>query len=878
MASHTPGQPTSQSHESQSVAVDVGLATVGRDGSQTAENGPQRTQSGEHGRQAVIGRKRSRDEMMQHQQYRSAVDDSSARPSAATIKPFGVSSKAQTPLDTDTDTARQQPSTHSGQGLSVVLTPPPWPHDTPPPHSQPVSNEQPQQRSRGAEHLTPPSSTTPSPVPTSSSSANTFVKHVSLPPEHEDIKQHLTAATELASSTHSGGGGSERGGLAAAPRATAAANTTTTSSGNTPPSTGTLGLSSWKRYTSRTSKLEHGNMFKDELPRDYDFWASAGLTLCNIGGFPGTALAVLTAFDYGGPSMYSIAWPISGLFMLCLAAVLGEMASTYPVAGAMFTWTFRLCRSSKRLDPWARFMSWVVGTFLLVSHILLQILITWQFGHNLLGTIGLYTHVRYSPWVTVAICWAILVLSALVVSSPIARTPWLWRFAGGTIITGFIILNATMLSQADQIRPASYVFGAYRNNTGYSSRSMVYILGWVLTCVASGMESSAHVAEDTKAPARTVPLAMFWSVAATYAMGWMSICVLLATADVTGLDPTLQPSVAVLARSIPRRYATLVLVFVLLSFVFQAIAQLLATSRYTWALARESALPFSHIVRRLSRRKLPVTAIWIIVALCAPVFMLLCINTTIISTILLEGAGVTVMISYCVPCVLYLIGPRDALAGDGRVMWTLRSFSKPAAALASLFSLAFIIVLCLPTGWPVNALNASYAAGVAFFVFMAAALLWIFYGNSRYAGPIKTTTRWTIGAEVELPRSGNRAKSTTPNSPLGGNNVIGGGGAGAGHPTPAGQTTSAAHGRSAHVFSSFPTLLTNETGTGRTDESYTTSGGTFSGYSSSGYDDEETGMSATNWTIDQQQASTMGSGEGTTGRHRVSRAPAVHTP
>lgn len=123
--------------------------------------------------------------------------------------------------------------------------------------------------------------------------------------------------------------------------------------------------------------------------------------------------------------MYSVAWPISGLFMLCLAAVLGEMASTWPVSGApcprratislvccttcwlarwlqldaaveaqvvrwltnrkltfvvfrsligaMFTWTFRLCRSSRRLDPWARFFSWIVGSFLLVSHILLQV-------------------------------------------------------------------------------------------------------------------------------------------------------------------------------------------------------------------------------------------------------------------------------------------------------------------------------------------------------------------------------------------------------------------------------------------------------------------------------------------------------------------------
>lgn len=31
--------------------------------------------------------------------------------------------------------------------------------------------------------------------------------------------------------------------------------------------------------------------------------------------------------------MYSIAWPLTGLFFCTLAAVLGEMASAYPVAG-----------------------------------------------------------------------------------------------------------------------------------------------------------------------------------------------------------------------------------------------------------------------------------------------------------------------------------------------------------------------------------------------------------------------------------------------------------------------------------------------------------------------------------------------------------------
>lgn len=71
--------------------------------------------------------------------------------------------------------------------------------------------------------------------------------------------------------------------------------------------------------------------------------------------------------------MYAIAWPLSGLFMCAIAAILGEMVSTWPVAGAMFTWVFRLSRSIKALDPWARYLSWMTGSFLLCSHILLQV-------------------------------------------------------------------------------------------------------------------------------------------------------------------------------------------------------------------------------------------------------------------------------------------------------------------------------------------------------------------------------------------------------------------------------------------------------------------------------------------------------------------------
>ncbi|GAA5865779.1 hypothetical protein JCM1840_003257 [Sporobolomyces johnsonii] len=524
--------------------------------------------------------------------------------------------------------------------------------------------------------------------------------------------------------------------------------------------------------------------FEEELHRDYDFWASFGISLCNIGGLPGTVLGVLTALETGGGSMYAIFWPISGLFMCCLAAVLGEMASTWPVAGAMFTWVFRLCRSKKSLDPWARYASWVTGSLLLCSHVLLQIVITWQFAHNLLGIISIYTRNEYSFWVSVTIGWGILIVAALVNSSRLSRSPWLWRCGGFLIIAFWIVINVTLLTQSKEIRSAKFVFTSYSNSTGFELKSYVYMLGWVLTCVASGMEASAHIAEDTKKPSRTVPLAMFWSVAATYLMGWVSICVLLATVDSVGLRPDLQPSISLIDNSVPRRYTTLILVLVLLSIVFQHVAQLLATSRFIWALSRESALPFSTFFRRLSaKHKQPLRAIWAVVGISVPALLLLAVNTSIIATTLLEGAGVTVVASWVTPIVLYLTCSRDVLRGDGRAKWTLRKASKSLAFCAALFCGVFLVMVCLPTGWPVTSLSVSYAAAVWLGVLVLSSLAWVLYGNKHYSGPIKTTTRWTIGAEVDLPSSSSHG-ATKKKSAVAQAHI----------------TTSAQHGRSAHVF------------------------------------------------------------------------------
>lgn len=58
----------------------------------------------------------------------------------------------------------------------------------------------------------------------------------------------------------------------------------------------------------------------------------------------------------------------------------------------------------------------------------------------------------------------------------------------------------------------------------------------------------------------------------------------------------------------------------------------------------------------------------------------------------------------------------------------------------------------------------SYAPPILLAVFMLSTLTWVLYGNSHYAGPIKSTLVYTIGREVDLPTSQHTPSTQRPSN------------------------------------------------------------------------------------------------------------------
>lgn len=164
----------------------------------------------------------------------------------------------------------------------------------------------------------------------------------------------------------------------------------------------------------------------------------------------------------------------------------------------------------------------------------------------------------------------------------------------------------------------------------------------------------------------------------------------------------------ILTEVLPRPMAFCVVLLLLVLMQFQDIAQLLASSRFIWALARDSAIPFSPWLSRLSTSRIPLRATWVVCAIAGPALLLIAVSRKIVTSLVLQGCGSSLVLAYLMPVICYLTCSSGALDADGRNEWTLRGWSKPFAVLGSTYVLLIIVLMLCPNTAPVSASKSTF--------------------------------------------------------------------------------------------------------------------------------------------------------------------------
>ena len=170
--------------------------------------------------------------------------------------------------------------------------------------------------------------------------------------------------------------------------------------------------------------------------------------------------------------------------------------------------------------------------------------------------------------------------------------------------------------------------------------------------------------------------------------------------------------------------------------VLSTIPLVCSASRTFWALARDSGLPFSHILSQVNKKRgIPTLTVFLTCGLLALLGLLNSASTSAFNAILsLSVIGLYISYVMAVITMLYrrLREPGELQYGPFR----LGRAGVPVNVISILYTLFTSVFLLFPPYRPVTALNMNYACVVLPAVLAFSGVYWLVRGRKVYRGPL----------------------------------------------------------------------------------------------------------------------------------------------
>ncbi|GAB7334490.1 hypothetical protein MBLNU13_g06481t1 [Cladosporium sp. NU13] len=341
-----------------------------------------------------------------------------------------------------------------------------------------------------------------------------------------------------------------------------------------------------EREMSRMGKTQ-------ELRRNFKFIGIVGFVSILQSTWENTLLASYFGLFNGGTAGIIYCTIAVWVFMMCMIASMGELASMAPTAGGQYHFI-----SEFAPRPLQKPLSYVVGWLCCLG---------WisgipACGLQLAGIVQAMVQLTHSssdytlPWQATLTVFLFILLTVgfnvyFAQHLPLAEGIVLFLH-----VFGFFAFLLTLWIMADHA-PAKEVFITFHNGGGWSSTGLSCLVGLSspIWCFI-GPDAGAHMSEELKDASITLPKAMLW---ATFANGIMGITMIITFCFcITNLEDYLNgsefPIIDIIHDATGSRAATCVLggLLILLLF-FSTVTTVASASRQVWAFSRDRGFPFS---------------------------------------------------------------------------------------------------------------------------------------------------------------------------------------------------------------------------------------------------------------------------------------------
>ena len=481
--------------------------------------------------------------------------------------------------------------------------------------------------------------------------------------------------------------------------------------------------------------------YAQQLFREMGGFSNFAISFSIISILTGAVLLYGYGLKFAGPLVNTVGWPVVSLFTLCVAASMAELASSYPTAGGLYFWAFRL---GGRTWAWATAWLNMIG----------QITIT--AGINVAAAIyivGAVTRIfglpadQAVPLFGTATSWYFYVFVMVLIMIPqilinifgIRLTARLndfsvyWHIGGVAVIAllltlfgthhndvGFLFSRATVVNPLDASSAdlgsgtavPALVFGEFKLASPLFAlipgladlyRAAPFGLCFVLALLQAqwtytGYDASAHVAEETVMARKNSAWGVFLSVAVSALVGYVMLVILtwcIPNGDVAATANDAYPVLQIVYGNLGTFFANVIAVIIGGAMWLCGLASITSMARMWYAFARDDGMPGSSLIKQVSPTyRTPVWSILITstlaVALC--LYAAAYYVVTSISTI-------TLYLAYMFPIYLNW---RNRRRGKGEyttaatAAWSLGRWSSTLNVIAIGWVLFLTVIFSLP--------------------------------------------------------------------------------------------------------------------------------------------------------------------------------------
>ncbi|KAI9048048.1 hypothetical protein LZ554_007845 [Drepanopeziza brunnea f. sp. 'monogermtubi'] len=495
--------------------------------------------------------------------------------------------------------------------------------------------------------------------------------------------------------------------------------------------TGSIAISDGATAHADTALENMG--YKSELPRSLSMMSILGLSFAIMAVPFGLSTTMAISLTDGQSVTVLYGWIFVSIISLSIAASLAEICAVYPTSGGVYYWSAML--STKAYAP---LVSWTTGWFTLVGNWTVTLSINFSGAQLILSAITIFNpDFIATQWQVVLTFWAVMSVVFLVNVFLAKYLDLINKICIYWTSASVIIIIVTILVMADERRSAEFVFTHFDASASGWPSGWAWFVGLLQAAYTlTGYGMVASMCEEVQNPGREVPKAMVLSVAAAGLTGIIYLIpILFVLPDVPLLLSVAngQPIGLIFKIATGSAGGGFALLFLILGILFFAgVGSLTAASRCTYAFARDGAIPFSSLWKRVDKRfDIPLLGLVLSTAVDC---ILGCIyfGSTSAFNAFTGVATICLSVSYGIPILVSLLRGRRAVRNSSFSLGKFGFFIN--AATICWIALA-IVLFCMPTAIPVTGTSMNYAS-VVFTGFAMISVAWyIISGRRNFTGP-----------------------------------------------------------------------------------------------------------------------------------------------